>query len=539
MPPLTTPATAVLFRIIFVAVLMSVSLLALRHKQGGGIMRLFCGKPNWSFIIPLIIAVLAIAGVFLARMADLRGKQVFGAQKVALKIASNSPPLNLEDFKNGFAPVIDPDLPAIVNISSTKVVKQQHRPQEDFTDPLFRQFFGDQFGPPGGPQTEKEHSLGSGVIVNLDGYILTNNHVVSGAEDVEIFTQDSRKFRARVIGADPRTDIAVLKIEASGLAALTLGDSSQLKVGDLVFAIGDPFGIGETATMGIVSATGRALGGAIEEYEDFIQTDASINPGNSGGALIDLHGNLIGINTAIISGEGGGNQGIGFAIPVNMAHNVMNQIVEHGKVIWGYLGVAIQAVDSDISKAFGLPEGGGALIADVSPNSPASKAGLERGDIVVELNEQKVNGAADLSVHASQMQPGTVAHLRIFRNGKTRSVDVTLGEFPEKAEAEKGGQGAGARAGLQGLQVQNLTPDLANELGLKPGQTGVVVTAVDPSSAAADAGVQAGDLIQEVDHKPVHNQGEYQQAVAAIGGQPALLLINRGGTTHYVIVQLQ
>ncbi len=533
MPPLTTPATAALFRIIFSAVIMSVSLLALRR------MHLPFRKPNRSFIIPLIIAVLLIGGVFLARMADLPRKQVFGAQEVRLKMASSSPPLNLADFKNGFASVIDPGLPAIVNISSTKVVKQQHTPQEEFADPLFRQFFGDQSGPPGGPQTKKEHSLGSGVIVNPDGYILTNNHVVSGAEDVEIFTQDKRKFRARAIGADPRTDVAVLKIEASGLAALTLGDSSQLKVGDLVFAIGDPFGIGETATMGIVSATGRALGGAIEEYEDFIQTDASINPGNSGGALIDLHGNLIGINTAIISGEGGGNQGIGFAIPVNMAHNVMDQIVEHGKVIRGYLGVAVQAVDSDMGKAFGLSEGGGALIADVSPNSPASKAGLERGDIVVELNGQKVNGAGDLSVHASQMPPGTVAQLRIFRNGQTRSVDVTLGEFPEKDEAEKGGQGAEAGAGLQRLQVQNLTPDLANQLGLKQGQTGVVVTAVDPSSAAAVAGVQAGDLIQEVNHKPVHNQGEYQQAVAASGGQPVLLLINRGGTTHYVIVQLQ
>ena len=335
---------------------------------------------------------------------------------------------------------------------------------------------------------------------------------------------------------DSRTDIAVLKIDAADLPTLALGDSAKLKVGDLVFAIGDPFGIGETATMGIVSATGRALGGAIEHYEDFIQTDAAINPGNSGGALIDLHGNLIGINTAIISG-GGGNEGIGFAIPVNMARDVMDQIVAHGKVIRGYLGVSIQSVNPDIAKAFGLSQGGGALIGDATPGGPADKAGLQRGDIILELNGASVSGPDDLSLRISEMSPGSVAHLQIFRNGRTQQVNVTLGVFPESGQP--GHPVAGAASALQGLQVENLTPGLAQQLGLPSALTGVVVTGVDPSSAAAAAGIQHGDVIEEVDRKPVHNVEEYQRAVAGKANQPVLLLLSRGGATLFVVVEPQ
>ncbi len=495
------------------------------------------GKANRKGVGLIVIVGLAVAGLLYVGAVRLSGRPVLGAQKVALNIATNTAPVSLGEFKNGFASVIEPDLPAVVNISSTMVVKQPAISPDLFNNPMFRQFFGDQFGPPSsGPQTQREHSLGSGVIVNSDGYILTNNHVVSGASDVEVFTQDRKKFKAKVIGTDPRTDVAVLKIDASDLPVLTLGDSSKLKVGDLVFAIGDPFGIGETATTGIVSATGRALGGAIEHYEDFIQTDAAINPGNSGGALIDLHGHLIGINTAIISG-GGGNQGVGFAIPINMARNIMEQLVEHGKVIRGYLGVIIQPVSADMAKAFGLSQGGGALVGDVSPDSPAAKAGIQRGDIVVDLNGQMVNGPDDLSVHVSEMAPGTVAHLKIFRNGQTREIDVTLGEFSEKAEAAATGEEAPTT--LNGLQVQNLTPDVARQLGLPASSTGVVITSVDPSSAAAAAGLRPGDVIQEVNRKEVRNINEYRQAIAASGKQPILLLVSRGGTTLFVVVQPQ
>ena len=496
------------------------------------------GKTGWGLLISLMIVALAIGGLLRAGIVRLPG-HVLGAPKVALSIASNFAPVSLGEFNNGFASVIDPDLPAVVNISSTKVVKNQVMSPDFFNDPLFRQFFGDQSGPPSNqqPQTERESSLGSGIIVNSDGYILTNNHVVSGASDIEVLTQDRRKFKAKVIGTDSRTDVAVLKIDASRLPILTIGDSSKLKVGDLVFAIGDPFGVGETATTGIVSATGRGLGGAIERYEDFIQTDAAINPGNSGGALINVRGNLIGINTAIISGGGGGNQGIGFAIPINMARNVMDQIVENGKVVRGYLGVTIQPVTADMAKAFGLNQGGGALVGDVSPDGPAAKAGIQRGDVILELNGEPVNGPDDLSVHISEMAPNTVAILKIFRSGQSRNIDVTLGELTEKAEAAAvGGTGPAA---VSGLQVQNLTPDIARQLGLPPSTTGVVVASVDPSSAAAAAGLQTGDIIQEVNRKPVHNVNEYQQAIASGGNEPVLMLVERGGVTHFVVIAPQ
>ncbi len=501
-------------------------------------MKASSGKTKWSLVVFLVILGLLVGGLLRAGIVRLPGQRVFGAQKLALSIATNHAPLNLGEFNNGFAAVIDPDLPAVVNISSTKVVKQQVVQPDFFNDPFFRQFFGGQGGPPSNsPQMERESSLGSGIIVNSDGYILTNNHVVAGASDVEVVTPDRKKYKAKVIGTDPRTDIAVVKIDGSGFPTLTLGDSSRLKVGDVVFAIGDPFGVGETATSGIVSATGRGLGGTIEHYEDFIQTDAAINPGNSGGALIDLRGNLIGVNTAIITGGGGGNQGIGFAIPINMARDVMQQIVENGKVVRGYLGVTIQAVSPDMAKAFGLSQGGGALVGDVSPSSPAAKAGLQRGDIILDLNGQAVSGPDDLSVHISEMAPGTVAHLKVFRNGQTQEIDVTLAEFSEKLEAAAGG--GTTPAALSGLQVQNLTPDIARQLSLPATRTGVVVTSVDPSSAAAAAGLMAGDLIDEVNRKPVHNVNEYQQAIAGSGNQAVLMLVERSGVTHYVVIQPQ
>ncbi len=328
----------------------------------------------------------------------------------------------------------------------------------------------------------------------------------------------------------------MLKIDATGLPTLTLGDASKLKVGDLVFAIGDPFGIGETATMGIVSATGRALGGAIEHYEDFIQTDAAINPGNSGGALIDIHGNIIGINTAILSG-GGGNEGVGFAIPINEAHYVMDQIVEHGKVIRGYLGITIQAVSPDMAKAFGLGQGGGALVGDAKPNGPAAKGGLQRGDIILKLNGTTVTGPDDLSLRISEMAPGSVAHLQVYRNGNTQEMNITLGEYPENGKP--GQPTPGGAPALKGLQVQDLTASIRQQLGLSAGTAGVVVTNVDPDSAAASAGIQQGDVIQEVNHKPVNNVDEFERAVAGMADQPVLLLVNHGGTTMFVVIQPQ
>ena len=493
--------------------------------------------PYWTLVV--IGAALVFGGLVRAGVLHLAGLQIHAAPAVTVQEAQSAPPVSLAGFKNGFASVIDPALPAVVNISSTKVVKEKQMPNM-FDDPFFRQFFGNQFGQQQQqqPQTEHEYSLGSGVIVNPEGYVLTNNHVVSGASDVEVYTQNHKEYKAKVIGTDPRTDIAVLKIEATGLPTLTLGDSAKLKVGDLVFAIGDPFGIGETATMGIVSATQRALGGQIEHYEDFIQTDAAINPGNSGGALIDVRGDLIGINTAILSG-GGGNQGIGFAIPIDLAHHIMDQIVEHGKVIRGYLGITIQQVSPEMAKAFGLSQGGGALVGDVTSDGPAAKAGIQRGDVILQLNGTPVTSQDDLSLRVSEMAPGSVAHLQVYRNGHTQEIDVTLGTFPENAQtAQNNNENQGA-AGLKGLQVQNLTADIRQQLNLPATTSGVVVNQVDPDSAAAQAGIQQGDVIQEVNHKPVHNVDEYQAALAGTANQPVLLLIDRGGTTLFVVVEPQ
>jgi serine protease Do len=488
----------------------------------------------------IVIAALTFFLVGLLLVAIIPAIGHATSHKVSLKVDANPAPTSLADLKNGFANVVGPALPGVVNISSTKTVKRSNNfPDPFLTNPFFRRFFGGDLGQQNSlPQVEREHSLGSGVIVNPDGYIITNNHVIDGASDVEVFTQDKKKFKANVIGTDPRTDVAVLKINGTGFPSLILGDSSNLKVGDVVFAIGDPFGVGETATMGIVSATGRGLGGAIEHYEDFIQTDAAINPGNSGGALLNLHGDLIGINTAIITGsDGGGSQGVGFAIPINMAKNVMEQIVDHGKVIRGHLGISIQSVDADLARAFGLKQGGGALVASVTQGGPAAKAGLERGDVISELNGHPVNEPDDLSVHVAELAPGTTVQLKIFRQGQPRDISVTLGEMNEKEEAAS--SSGSTNSPLDGVQVQNLTPSVARDLGVSSDVRGVVITSVDPSSAAAAAGLSHGDIIQEINHKPIHNTREYESALGDTKNQSVLLLINRSGNTSFVVIAQQ
>ena len=304
----------------------------------------------------------------------------------------------------------------------------------------------------------------------------------------------------------------------------------------MVFAIGEPYGLTSTATMGIVSATGRGGDLGIENYEDFIQTDAAINPGNSGGAMIDLHGNLIGINTAILA-ENGGNQGIGFAIPINMARSVMDQLVAHGKVVRGYLGLFPQDVTPALAKQFGLSQPTGALVAEVEADTPASRAGLKRGDVILAVNGQDVTSANDLRLRISQTPPGTNVKLQISRDGKTQDVNVALGELPEKAE--KTGPAEGENGGLEGVEAQNLTPDIAEQLQLQPGTHGVVVTSVDPASQAAAAGLQRGDVIQEVNHKPVSSIEDYRRAVSAAGKGSILLLVNQQGVTNYLVIESQ
>jgi len=488
---------------------------------------------RWAATVILLAALIG-GGLLASSLKNWTGHAVVGAAPATVPMAKEALPISLGSFTNGFSSVLKPALPAVVNIHTSKVVKQKPGMNPFGNDPFFRQFFGDQFGQ-AQPRPEREQSLGSGVILTPDGTILTNNHVIDGASDIKVQLSDKREFQAKLVGTDPKTDVAVLKINASGLPTLPLGDSTTLHVGDLVFAIGDPFGIGETATMGIVSATGRG-GLGIENYEDFIQTDASINPGNSGGAMIDLHGNLVGINTAILTGGGGGNQGVGFAIPISLAKNVMDQIMTHGKVVRGYLGVYIQDVTPEMARAFGLEQAGGALVGDVSPNTPAARAGLKKGDVILKLNGEPVDSRNQLTLRVSQTQPGTPVNLTIWRDGKAQDTKITLGELPEKSAKEEGEEAKGNTA-LEGVNVENVTPDIAQQLNLPTGTQGVVVTDVDPSSPAATTGLSRGDVIQEVNHRPVRNVEEYNQAISSSGKKPVLLLVNHGGRTNFIVVE--
>jgi len=381
---------------------------------------------------------------------------------------------------------------------------------------------------------QRERGLGSGIIMTPDGDILTNNHVVDGATDVRVTLADKREFKAKVLGTDPKSDLAVLKIDATNLPCITVGDSSKVQVGDYALAVGDPFGVGQTVTMGIVSATGRTHLG-IEDYENFIQTDAPINPGNSGGALVNDRGELIGVNTAIIAHGSEGNQGIGFAIPSNEARSVMEQIVEHGKVTRAYLGIVPQDVTPAISKAFNDNSTSGALVGDVSANSPAQRSGLQRGDIIVALNGKPVVDANDLRMRISMMAPGTDVNLKVFRNGAEKEIPVKLAELAATEAAVTHDNTGSSRSALSGVSVENLDAGSAHDLGLAPNTQGVVVTNVSPSSEAAEAGLRRGDVIQEVNHKPVRNTSDFERALQSSKEKP-LLLVNRNGSTMFFAV---
>jgi Do/DeqQ family serine protease len=426
------------------------------------------------------------------------------------------------------------------------VVKNQgmsNGPEGLFDDPFFRRFFGGRM--PQMPRERRAESLGSGVIVSPDGYILTNNHVVEGATQVKVSFADQREFPAKVIGTDKPTDVAVLKIDQRNLPVLPLSDSSRAQVGDVVLAVGDPFGLGQTVTMGIVSATGRSLGGAIEQYEDFIQTDAAINPGNSGGALINTRGELVGINTAILAGDGGGNQGIGFAIPINLARNVMDQILKHGKVTRGFMGILPQEVTPDMASAFGRPNLKGVAIAEVEPNSPAKTAGLKVGDVITAVNGTPVSDVNQFRLQIAGMAPGTRIDLRVFRDGHEENVPVTLTELKnqnargDNDQEEQGlNTGEGQKGALPGVSVQALNSDLRQQLQLPASAHGLVVTDVDQSSRAADAGLQQGDVIEQVNRRPVNTVAEFNAAVRA--GNPngsTLLLVHRGQGSMFIVVQ--
>src|SRR5581483_9585214 len=459
----------------------------------------------------------------------------------ANRVASANPPASVKladanegPSRTGFAPVIKKVLPTVVNISSSKVVKTPAGFGQTPDDPLFRQFFGNEFGRGFNvPREQREHGLGSGVIVSPNGYVMTNNHVVDGATDILVTLSDKREFKGRVIGTDPKTDIAVVKIDATNLPSIVIGDSSKVQIGDYALAVGEPFGLGGTVTMGIVSATGRANLG-IEDYEDFIQTDAPINPGNSGGALVNDRGELVGINTAIIAHGSEGNQGIGFAVPVNLARTVMDEILKNGKVTRAYLGIVPQDVTPSIAKALGVKEATGALIADVSPASPAQRAGLQRGDIILDVDGKPVTDSNQLRMNISMMHPDTTVNLKVLRNGSEHDLTAKLEELPTK-EARVENEGQGSKSSLSGISVDDLDAQTARQLGLPPNASGVVVTRINPSSAAADSGLQRGDVIQEVNRQPVRNTADFERAMSSSKNE-TLLLVNRQGRTMYVAV---
>src|SRR5947207_1108528 len=384
----------------------------------------------------LLLALVALLGGAAAWVASSSAFEK-SSKRPSISINVNNSPLARETkLTSSFAPVTKRVAPTVVNVFTTKTVRNQMPGFTPFfDDPFFRRFFGQPFGDNGGrraPQTFKERSLGSGVIVTKDGYILTNNHVVDGADEIKVaLAKDRKQYTAKVIGRDPRTDIAVLKISAEDLPFITFADSDKIEVGDVVLALGNPFGIGQTVTMGIVSATGRG-GLGIEDYEDFIQTDAAINPGNSGGALVDAEGRPVRVNTAILS-RTGGNQGVGFAIPANLARSVMDQIIEKGKVERGFLGVKLQDLTPEFAQQFNVPENSsGALIAEVTEKSAAAEAGLKSGDVIIELNGSPVKDGRALQLMVGRLAPGDKVAVKILRDGKEKTMTGTLKEMPEE-----------------------------------------------------------------------------------------------------------
>jgi serine protease Do len=436
----------------------------------------------------------------------------------------------LIQISDALADVASQVKPTVVNISTTKTVKPEEQINPLFEDPFFHKFFG----VPDHQREYKERSLGSGVIVSSDGYIITNNHVIEGASEIKVVLPNKREFKGKLVGADSRSDVAVIKIDDKDLPAITWGDSDKLRAGEMVMAVGSPFGLTQSVTTGIISAVGRVNIG-IEDYEDFIQTDAAINPGNSGGALVNMRGELVGINTAIFS-RTGGYQGIGFAVPSKMAKQVMESLIRTGKVVRGWLGVSVQDVTPELSKQFGVPVGEGALVGEVVKGSPAEKAGFKRGDVIIEFNGKKVEDSGHLRNLAASTAVGSKIKVEVIRNQKKESLTVTVGELPKETAAAQTGKTATATA-LSGVTVQNLTPELIDRLGLEPNATGVVVVMVAQGSVADESGLQRGDVITEINRRPVRNVNEYNAEVNKLEkGAAVLLLINRKGSALWLPV---
>jgi Do/DeqQ family serine protease len=484
---------------------------------------------------------LTFIGVVCLVLAGLlyEGHRVFPQFTLAEGAGLNGQEIDtLEQQNKAYERIAQSVTPAIVAIQSTQVVKVQQLPF--MMDPFFRQF-GNMFPQFGIPREQREKALGSGVIVSADGYIVTNNHVVSKATEIEVLLADKRDFKGKVVGADPQTDIAVIKINATNLPVVPFGDSSQMKVGDIVMAFGNPFGQWFTVTRGSVSALGRSLSDPrSDKFEDFIQTDAAINPGNSGGALVNVRGQVIGINTAIIPGSGGpGGEGsflgIGFAIPSNTAKHVMEDLIKTGKVSRGYLGVTIRSLDEGLAKQFKVPDLSGALVQDVSRGGPADKAGIKIGDVVRKINGKTVEDSDQLMAMVTDLNPDTEVKLDILRDGQPMTLHLTLGERPANLSTTVGVGKAPTEGALRGITVQNLTPELRDRLGLSSDVRGVVITEIDPDSPAAQAQLQPGDVIENINRHPVNSVVDFNRWAAEAKGQ-TLLRVNRQGNGFFIVI---
>ncbi len=490
-------------------------------------------KTSSKFTLAFGLAAGLALGVF---FTDAHGVSHLLAATPKLKTDTGDIPAEAQPAFS-FGPVIKKVSPSVVNIYSTKTVRENARMSPFFDDPFFREFFGQQ----NAPQQRREQSLGSGVIVTEDGYILTNNHVVEGADEIKVALADERTtYSAKIIGTDPQTDLAVIKVEAKKLPAITATDSDNLGVGDVVLAIGNPFGVGQAVTMGIVSAKGRS-GMGIVDYEDFIQTDASINPGNSGGALVDAAGRLVGINTAILS-RSGGNQGIGFAVPVNLARYVLDRLVADGKVTRGYLGVMIQSVTPELAKEFKLPANRGALIGEVTKGSPAEDAGLKAGDVVTEFNGKTLSDSRQFRMMVAQTPPGTKAPLKLIRDGKEQSVAVKFGELPANALAKSGVRSSESRRSsgtslFGGVSVDDLDARERRQRNVPSHIQGALVAGVDPLSSAAAAGLRPGDVILEINRLPVSSAEAAARVAEMVKSGQVLLRVWSQGGTHFLVLE--
>ena len=443
----------------------------------------------------------------------------------------------LSRSSKAFTSVVKKVMPAVVHIRVEKTVKNTggFGGDDDFyNNPFFQQFFGPQFRQQ--PRQFKQQGQGSGFIISKDGEILTNNHVVEGADSITVILSDKQQVKAKLIGADPETDIALLKIDdGDNLPVVPLGDSDALEVGEWVIAIGNPFGLSQTVTVGVVSAKGRNQVG-INDYENFIQTDAAINPGNSGGPLLNIHGEVIGINSALYT-KTGGYMGIGFAIPINMVKTVEAQLNAKGKVTRGWVGVAIQNVDENLAKSFNLKKAEGILISEVQHGSPAEKAGLKQGDVILRLNNTPLDDANDLRNQISLLPPGSKAGLQIIRDGKTQDIEITIGEQPANfSKLAKGGSADTTGLNQFGLSMQNLSPELAERFGYKQDQ-GVIIKGVEPGSTAALAGLKPGLLIEEVNRQRVHTLQELDTVLRnSKTSKRVLLRVQNGEFSQYVVL---